>query len=432
MSVEEVLDDATVTTPAVDIDRARRSVDERAGKRARRRTAVVGTGAVVVVLVAVVAFALTRSDGEPTVAVVVDGTTDPHADVEPGWTLMDEAPIPGRTGHVAVSTGDEMVVWGGFTYDGAARHALGDGAAYSFETGEWREISTAPLSGRGAALAVWTGDEVVVLGGQDGDGRSLLDAAAWDPETDEWRRVPVPGLAAAVGPSAAVWTGDELVVVGGTRSDPEVANPLEVVAIDVVTGEVRELGAVPSPAVGADASVTGSEAWIRRAAAWTGSEVLVVTIDDSHPITIHPLDPLSGDRGDPVVTSVAGLEGSPDGIAWTGEALVVENELGPGAIYRPGSTPEVVSIAASGSSTWFPAAAVSRDAVTVGDRWLDLGSATWHDAEAMPDPPREAPSGIAEGGRYYVWGGDACGAAASCVGLVDPGPGLVWTPPPPG
>lgn len=60
--------------------------------------------------------------------------------------------------------------------------------------------------------------------------------------------------------------------------------------------------------------------------------------------------------------------------------------------------------------------------------------AVWTDSELLavrrvPGPFREFPVAVAQEGTLYVWGGDACGPAASCIEVVDPGPGLIWTPP---
>lgn len=78
----------------------------------------------------------------------------------------------------------------------------------------WQEIRDSPLSPRSAAVGVWTGREVLLIGGRDGelcppnalclrDGTPLADGAALDPRTGQWRRIadaPVPlgGAAAAV------------------------------------------------------------------------------------------------------------------------------------------------------------------------------------------------------------------------------------------
>ena len=89
-----------------------------------------------------------------------------------GWQQLpsdSNAPSP-RAGHVAVWTGSEMIIWGGTYndyYNGQlASFALGDGAIYNPESGEWRPISmeNAPAPRQDCA-AVWTGDELIILPG---------------------------------------------------------------------------------------------------------------------------------------------------------------------------------------------------------------------------------------------------------------------------
>lgn len=85
--------------------------------------------------------------------------------------------------------------------------------------GDWREVAGSPLSPRVAAVGVWTGREVLLIGGRNGslcppnvhcvtDGTPLADGAALDPRTGRWRRiadapVPVPfGQAVVLGQTA--------------------------------------------------------------------------------------------------------------------------------------------------------------------------------------------------------------------------------------
>ncbi len=87
----------------------------------------------------------------------------------------------------------------------------------SHSMGHWRQLPTPPLSPRAYAVSVWTGREAVFVGGEEhpcppnadcalaASGRS--DGAAYDPETDTWRRIspaPVP-----------VDSGDRLLAAGG-------------------------------------------------------------------------------------------------------------------------------------------------------------------------------------------------------------------------
>lgn len=107
-----------------------------------------------------------------------------------------------------------MIVWGGDGEEGS----FADGAAYDPRRDSWRPIAPAPLAGRERHVAVWTGRQMVVWGG-DADGGRLRfsDGAAYDPAVDRWRRLPRSLLTARFG-HTAVWTGSEMLVFGGFTS----------------------------------------------------------------------------------------------------------------------------------------------------------------------------------------------------------------------
>lgn len=69
-----------------------------------------------------------------------------------------------RAYHTTVWTGAEMIVWGG--YEGRSTHDVNTGGRYSPSSDAWVPISTsgAPL-GRSGHTAIWTGSEMVVWGG---------------------------------------------------------------------------------------------------------------------------------------------------------------------------------------------------------------------------------------------------------------------------
>jgi hypothetical protein len=84
--------------------------------------------------------------------------------------------------------------------------------------GQWHRIPAPPLSPRGEAQGVWTGREVVVLGGgtqlcppsadcASAVGRGLRDGAAYDPASNTWRAIPPAPV--------PVVPGDRLVVADG-------------------------------------------------------------------------------------------------------------------------------------------------------------------------------------------------------------------------
>lgn len=130
----------------------------------------------------------------------------------------DGAPSP-RARAAVVWTGTELIVWGGQREDS---DSLNDGAIYNPQTAQWRPITglNAP-SAREDATAVWTGTEMIVWGGHydngdDTDDRD--DGGRYNPTTDTWTPVPTP---AGVSPRyfhAAVWTGTDMIVLGGERT----------------------------------------------------------------------------------------------------------------------------------------------------------------------------------------------------------------------
>jgi hypothetical protein len=82
-----------------------------------------------------------------------------------------------------VWTGTEMIIWGGNNRTGS----LIDGAALNPATGDWRPIAAPPFP-LPYPIAVWTGHEMLVTART----RSTTDerAAAYDPATDRWRALP--------------------------------------------------------------------------------------------------------------------------------------------------------------------------------------------------------------------------------------------------
>jgi len=169
----------------------------------------------------------------------------------PTWQPLPGAPIVGRLGPGAVWTGTEMIVWGGSARSGEIERGY-EGAAYNPATRTWRTIAPSPTGVQGGGVGVvWTGDEMVVWASNSPDGP--VGAAVYDPSTDSWRRLPSGPLGKREGYSS-VWTGKELIVVGGSLGDT-LAKPVAA-ALDPGTGSWRLLpalnritGLMPSPGV---------------------------------------------------------------------------------------------------------------------------------------------------------------------------------------
>lgn len=130
-----------------------------------------------------------------------------------GWRPLatSGAPSP-RYDHVAVWTGTEMIVWGG--QNGAEE--LGDGARYDPATDVWRAMSaTGAPSARRSPVFVWTGRRLVVWSGYRRGAGWLDGGAIYDPATDTWAAIGNGGAPAARSRSSGVWTGSEMLFWGG-------------------------------------------------------------------------------------------------------------------------------------------------------------------------------------------------------------------------
>ena len=139
------------------------------------------------------------------------------------WSFMAVVGAPvGRTRFGIVWTGSEMLVWGGVS--GIDPPSLRTGARFSPTTNTWLPIS--PGSGglpsaRYNAGTVWTGAEVIVVGGSDGTTLGLNSAYKYDPSLDTWLTLP----SGPYGDTSrkTVWTGVVVFAGGSTtaRFDPQ-------------------------------------------------------------------------------------------------------------------------------------------------------------------------------------------------------------------
>ncbi len=139
--------------------------------------------AAVTTLLALVATALLVSRGDHAAVPLAGGT----------WSEMSATPLLPRRSPYTVWTGTELLVIGGFRTDGTP---LGDGAAYSPATNTWRPIAPMPAieartqdpALRLTPLVAMVDDEAMVVAptGSSGFGWTIL---AYRPATDSWRVV---------------------------------------------------------------------------------------------------------------------------------------------------------------------------------------------------------------------------------------------------
>jgi HYR domain-containing protein len=132
------------------------------------------------------------------------------------WTPMNQAGAPSpRADHTAIWTGSLMIVWGGI---GLNPYALPNtGARYEPRTDTWTPTSTPPSTngafyGRRYHVAVWTGDKMIIWGGYQ---EYAGFGATYDPVTDSWARVNRVNEPQSRSNLSAVWTGKSMIVWGG-------------------------------------------------------------------------------------------------------------------------------------------------------------------------------------------------------------------------
>ena len=271
------------------------------------------------------------------------------------WREMSPSSLCGRYDASVAWTGQELLIWGGESCAGAscpndrAPH-LADGAAYNAANDAWRKLATAPLSGREAAATVWTGTEMLVWGGTTGQAL-LADGAAYNPAEDTWRALAAAPLSPRNG-AGAVWTGREMVVWGGSDAD-------DGAAYDPAADRWRSIARAPLQ--GRTAPVV---AWSgREMVVWAGNE-----FDD-------------GAAYDPAADQWRRIAGAPvpgrarAATVWTGRELLVWG----GDNGR--------DFVADDGAAYDPAA----------DRWRLLPPA--------PLGARTAPAGVWTGREMVLWGG---------------------------
>jgi hypothetical protein len=155
----------------------------------------------------------------------------------------------------AAWTGQQLVVWGGQSGDGHWQPASA-GAAYDPAADRWQVLPRAPIAPRFGATAVWTGRDVLIWGGQGGLDTTFADGAAYDPATRRWRLLAAAPIEARTS-HQAVWTGSEMIVWGGfARCCPidSVIHDPAAAAYDPATDRWRRISDVPPPWSGDDGS----------------------------------------------------------------------------------------------------------------------------------------------------------------------------------
>jgi N-acetylneuraminic acid mutarotase len=404
------------------------------------------------------------------------GRYDPAADT---WqpTSKTGAPEP-RTGHTAVWSGTEMIVWGGA---GAAVYS--NGARYDPIANTWTPTAAVPTNlARHSHTAVWAGDQMIMWGGTN-NSAFFNNGARYFPAQNRWQPVGRTGAPSARAYHSAVWTGTEMIVWGGcsgggilcstakntggrynpatnswTATSTSGAPSARSQHVAVWTGSLMivwgtgRTGGRYYPATDTWTPTNNNEAPSARewhTATWTGAEMVVWGGDDRLTGTVN-----TGGRYDPATDAwqPTPIGGAPQArvlhtAIWTGTEMIIwggqygSTAFKSGGRYNPASN-EWTPTATTGA----PEARSGHSAVWTGSEMIVWGgsgmSAPWIKTGGRYNPStnawtatsttgaptaRDLHTAVWTGSKMVVWGGATATFDTSTGGQYDPASNA-WTP----
>ena len=362
------------------------------------------SAAAAVALVVGTVAVLVRDDDEKGTDVSVTETTRPQPQAS-SWTDVPDGPLSARSRPVIVWTGSEVIVWSGTDGNGGF---FDDGAVYDPAQRRWTSMSRPPTSLL-YPKGVWAGDRMLVMGMAGFDVGQITQRKAmglsYDPSTDSWTALSETPLMTE-GDQAVVWAGDRMIVWGGGIGELPVADGA---SYDPRTDRWEMLPASP---LSARLSPLG---------AWTGDRMILWGgtggEEGSGPA---PVDGATYDPASRTWSMIAG--GAPLtepilGSVWTGTALVVIGERSSakydpvgdtwvaleGFPLAPRFSPIVNSAGRDIVVVW---GGQQPDGTTVGDgAVLDLRTAAWTALPAGSGSERADAASTWTGSSVFVWGG---------------------------
>jgi N-acetylneuraminic acid mutarotase len=346
------------------------------------------------------------------------------------WFAMSTAGAPtARWFHSAVSTGQELIVWGGCDVN---HDSFDTGGRYKPALNTWvtMPLPTADIepAHRSQATAVWTGTEMIVWGGKF-DLTRLRNGGRYNPAANAWIPLPVAGSPSGRVGHTALWSGSEMLIWGGND------------------GKLRATGARYNPVLNSWRSITNRGCPVARqghSAVWTGSEMIVWGGEQAGGEALAP----TGGRYNPATDTwtATSTNQAPEGrvyhtAVWTGKDMIVwggqgaTDELTPkvvglktGAHYNP-----VTGRWSATDTNGVPTARWNHTAVWTGSEMIIWGGGTrtanyntgaryapsrsdaWIPLPtAGAPPPRSRHTAVWDATQMLVWGGT--GSGSICYG----------------
>lgn len=149
------------------------------------------------------------------------------------WSSIAMKDAPLKNGdYRAVWTGNKMIVWGGIYsyFESKPNVQLGYGGMYDPNTDSWTQITSegAP-AGRGNFTAIWNGNDMIIFGGytyevnKDGENNdhALNDGWNFNPSSMKWTKISDLNAPASRYRNTAVWTGAKMIIFGGYNNKPD-------------------------------------------------------------------------------------------------------------------------------------------------------------------------------------------------------------------
>lgn len=329
------------------------------------------------------------------------------------WTPVPVSGAPSaRTGHVAVWTGEKMLVWAGMPENFDAPSP--GGGRFAPDTNAWEPIADAgTIPGRMQPAGVWTGSEMLVWGGHDRElhtGREAV-GGGYDPHTDAWTPLGTEGVPLGRMSFAWGWSGEELLVWGGATS--QVVGPGTLGEGARYSPQARHW--IPMSDQGAPTPRYGCSA------VWTGKLFIVWGGNGSTNATRTgaAYDPVQ-DVWIPVPTSANLPDLKFHSAIWTGSEMIVWN--GQGAAYNPDTGTWRIISDRHGlrGRTFHSAIWTGTRMIIFGGRALDGGTIlndgasydpskdSWSLLETCNAPsPRMEHTAVWTGSSMVIWGGRA-------------------------
>lgn len=184
------------------------------------------------------------------------------------WTAISTAGAPdARFDHTAVWTGSKMIVFGGrYRASGGLVPSLYSGGIYDPAKNAWESLPNMPHLHH--AKAVWTGTKMLVLGGVNilDEKVSSLGGAIYDPATKKWKAINNKGAPRHFSGASVIWTGKKAILFGGAGSKGD-GTHIDVQGGGIYDPETDNWEKLPT--------ANSPSARSQHNAVWTGSEMVV-------------------------------------------------------------------------------------------------------------------------------------------------------------